>query len=160
MRGKIFLLHCHKRSLGTYGTVFKAKHKETHEIVALKRVRLDEDDEVNIIWNVYYRVLPSSFISTYTARLSPASLSMLLSMYYKSFSRFLIFIPLHGNFLLFLKFNQELTERILWYIHMEDENNSFKEYFCIMSEFVLIDISKSKTCHSSTNSYTVTQNAL
>ncbi|KAJ7375348.1 cyclin-dependent kinase 5 [Desmophyllum pertusum] len=30
---------------GTYGTVFKAKHKETHEIVALKRVRLDEDDE-------------------------------------------------------------------------------------------------------------------
>jgi len=30
---------------GTYGTVFKAKHKETLEIVALKRVRLDEDDE-------------------------------------------------------------------------------------------------------------------
>lgn len=30
---------------GTYGTVFKAKHKETHEIVALKRVRLDEDEE-------------------------------------------------------------------------------------------------------------------
>ena len=25
---------------GTYGTVFKAKHKETLEIVALKRVRL------------------------------------------------------------------------------------------------------------------------
>lgn len=50
LRGKFFfLLHCHKRSVGTYGTVFKAKHKETHEIVALKRVRLDEDDEVNII---------------------------------------------------------------------------------------------------------------
>lgn len=30
---------------GTYGTVFKAKNKETQEIVALKRVRLDEDDE-------------------------------------------------------------------------------------------------------------------
>ncbi|XP_043594875.1 cyclin-dependent-like kinase 5 isoform X2 [Bombus pyrosoma] len=30
---------------GTYGTVFKAKNRETHEIVALKRVRLDEDDE-------------------------------------------------------------------------------------------------------------------
>lgn len=30
---------------GTYGTVYKAKHKETHEIVALKRVRLDEDEE-------------------------------------------------------------------------------------------------------------------
>ncbi|XP_046846590.1 cyclin-dependent-like kinase 5 isoform X2 [Xenia sp. Carnegie-2017] len=30
---------------GTYGTVFKAKSKETHEIVALKRVRLDDDDE-------------------------------------------------------------------------------------------------------------------
>ena len=31
---------------GTYGTVFKAKNKETGEIVALKRVRLDDDDEV------------------------------------------------------------------------------------------------------------------
>ena len=37
----IFYFH-----VGTYGTVFKAKHKDTHEIVALKRVRLDEDDEV------------------------------------------------------------------------------------------------------------------
>lgn len=32
--------------IGTYGTVFKAKNRETHEIVALKRVRLDDDDEV------------------------------------------------------------------------------------------------------------------
>nr|CAG4650242.1 EOG090X081V [Sida crystallina] len=30
---------------GTYGTVFKAKNRENHEIVALKRVRLDDDDE-------------------------------------------------------------------------------------------------------------------
>ncbi|XP_025206383.1 cyclin-dependent-like kinase 5 [Melanaphis sacchari] len=30
---------------GTYGTVFKAKNRETLEIVALKRVRLDDDDE-------------------------------------------------------------------------------------------------------------------
>ncbi|XP_063233182.1 cyclin-dependent kinase 5 [Bacillus rossius redtenbacheri] len=30
---------------GTYGTVFKAKNRESHEIVALKRVRLDDDDE-------------------------------------------------------------------------------------------------------------------
>lgn len=30
---------------GTYGTVFKGKNRETMEIVALKRVRLDEDDE-------------------------------------------------------------------------------------------------------------------
>ncbi len=37
-----FLLLC----AGTYGTVFKAKNKETGEIVALKRVRLDDDDEV------------------------------------------------------------------------------------------------------------------
>lgn len=49
LRGKNSLLQCHQRSLGTYGTVFKAKHKETHEIVALKRVRLDEDDEVNYL---------------------------------------------------------------------------------------------------------------
>ena len=34
---------------GTYGTVFKAKNKETQEIVALKRVRLDDDDEVSDI---------------------------------------------------------------------------------------------------------------
>lgn len=33
---------------GTYGTVFKAKNRETHEIVALKRVRLDDDDEVRL----------------------------------------------------------------------------------------------------------------
>eukprot|EP00093_Oithona_nana_P004170 04170.XXX_182385_184089_1 [CDS] Oithona nana genome sequencing. len=33
---------------GTYGTVFKAKNKETQEIVALKRVRLDDDDEVGV----------------------------------------------------------------------------------------------------------------
>ena len=31
--------------LGTYGTVYKAKDRETGEIVALKIVRLDEDDE-------------------------------------------------------------------------------------------------------------------
>jgi len=30
---------------GTYGTVFKGKNRETGEIVALKRVRLDDDDE-------------------------------------------------------------------------------------------------------------------
>ncbi|XP_065200041.1 cyclin-dependent kinase 5 homolog isoform X2 [Planococcus citri] len=30
---------------GTYGTVFKAKNRETLEIVAMKRVRLDDDDE-------------------------------------------------------------------------------------------------------------------
>jgi cyclin-dependent kinase 5 len=30
---------------GTYGTVFKAKDRETGDIVALKIVRLDEDDE-------------------------------------------------------------------------------------------------------------------
>ena len=36
---------------GTYGTVFKAKNKESQEIVALKRVRLDDDDEVVIsLW--------------------------------------------------------------------------------------------------------------
>lgn len=31
--------------LGTYGKVYKARNRETHEIVALKRVRLENDDE-------------------------------------------------------------------------------------------------------------------
>lgn len=34
---------------GTYGTVFKAKNRETLEIVALKRVRLDDEDEVKLL---------------------------------------------------------------------------------------------------------------
>lgn len=39
----------YSRSAGTYGTVFKAKNRETQEIVALKRVRLDDDDEVGVV---------------------------------------------------------------------------------------------------------------
>ena len=42
----IAITYVHKSISGTYGTVFKAKNKETQEIVALKRVRLDDDDEV------------------------------------------------------------------------------------------------------------------
>lgn len=38
------LVYCNT-STGTYGTVYKAKARETGEIVALKVVRLDEDDE-------------------------------------------------------------------------------------------------------------------
>lgn len=48
---KITRVSCVKLNVfftGTYGTVFKAKNRESHEIVALKRVRLDEDDEVKI----------------------------------------------------------------------------------------------------------------
>ena len=41
----LFFIHV----TGTYGTVFKAKNKESHEIVALKRVRLDDDDEVSFV---------------------------------------------------------------------------------------------------------------
>lgn len=37
---------------GTYGTVFKAKNRETLEIVALKRVRLDDDDEVYCLMTI------------------------------------------------------------------------------------------------------------
>ncbi|CAI4229169.1 unnamed protein product [Auanema sp. JU1783] len=38
-------LNLEKIGEGTYGTVFKARNKETGEVVALKRVRLDDDDE-------------------------------------------------------------------------------------------------------------------
>lgn len=37
------------RILGTYGTVFKAKNCDTQEIVAMKCVRLDDDDEVHFL---------------------------------------------------------------------------------------------------------------
>lgn len=45
-------------STGTYGTVFKAKDLRTDEFVALKRVRLDEDDEVcHVIVNFRFKFL-------------------------------------------------------------------------------------------------------
>lgn len=31
---------------GTYGVVYKAQNRETGEVVALKRIRLDSEDEV------------------------------------------------------------------------------------------------------------------
>lgn len=38
---------------GTYGTVYKARDKRTDNVVALKRVRLDEDDEVSSLLQNY-----------------------------------------------------------------------------------------------------------
>ena len=35
-------------AIGTYGIVYKARNKETDEIVALKRIRLDDENEVNV----------------------------------------------------------------------------------------------------------------
>lgn len=35
----------HQHSLGTYGVVYKGKHKKTGEIVAMKKIRLESDDE-------------------------------------------------------------------------------------------------------------------
>ena len=78
MRGNFFLLYCHKRSVGTYGTVFKAKHKETHEIVALKRVRLDEDDEVR---KYYLECLRPCFAFFLRIHQYSSDLSILLSRY-------------------------------------------------------------------------------
>lgn len=42
---------------GTYGTVFKAKNRDTQEIVALKRVRLDDEDDV-IYLNYFFSHFP------------------------------------------------------------------------------------------------------
>lgn len=53
---KVILCFC----LGTYGTVFKAKNRETHEIVALKRVRLDDDDEVRPVLSFHNKKSSSS----------------------------------------------------------------------------------------------------
>lgn len=79
---------------GTYGTVFKAKNRETHEIVALKRVRLDDDDEVGtssrpITLYFFSRTLSSSL-----------SLSFCLSIFLCSLLSFLVFhlvIPFVAN---------------------------------------------------------------
>ncbi|VDM77972.1 unnamed protein product, partial [Strongylus vulgaris] len=30
---------------GTYGVVYKAEHKETHQLVAIKKIRLEFEDE-------------------------------------------------------------------------------------------------------------------
>ena len=57
---RIGFLICFHLVTGTYGTVFKAKNKETQEIVALKRVRLDDDDEV---YN--FRVLKCRMVNSY-----------------------------------------------------------------------------------------------
>jgi serine/threonine protein kinase len=35
-----------ERFIGTYGIVYKARNKETDGIVALKRIRLDDENEV------------------------------------------------------------------------------------------------------------------
>lgn len=48
------LKNYHLYLIGTYGTVFKAKNRETLEIVALKRVRLDDDDEVLFLMAINY----------------------------------------------------------------------------------------------------------
>ena len=48
---------------GTYGTVFKAKNKETQEIVALKRVRLDDDDEVIKFLSIFLGIFSSIFFT-------------------------------------------------------------------------------------------------
>lgn len=51
-------------SVGTYGTVFKAKNRETHEIVALKRVRLDDDDEVYVSMDIRVSAFASKQLAT------------------------------------------------------------------------------------------------
>lgn len=60
--GIFFLFYCYKWFVGIYGIVFKVKYKEMYEIVVLKWVWFDEDDEVNIIWNIYDCVLFFVFI--------------------------------------------------------------------------------------------------
>lgn len=51
-----------KIKIGTYGTVFKAKNKETQEIVALKRVRLDDEDDVSFTVAVIVVVVDTNFL--------------------------------------------------------------------------------------------------
>lgn len=46
---------------GTYGTVFKAKNRQTQEIVALKRYRLDTEDEGSGVSNSLTRLITFSY---------------------------------------------------------------------------------------------------
>ena len=47
-----FFLFFHSQLLiiGTYGIVYKARNKETDGIVALKRIRLDDENEVLLFY--------------------------------------------------------------------------------------------------------------
>lgn len=84
LRGKKFSFRCHKRLVGTYGTVFKAKHKDTHEIVALKRVRLDEDDEVNYLECLrLYLCLLAPTVNTRVGPMCPFYYSCIVKTYHK-----------------------------------------------------------------------------
>ena len=57
------VLHHSLTLAGTYGTVFKARDNGTGEIVALKIVRLDEDDEVQS-WQLKHRPLITTIPSS------------------------------------------------------------------------------------------------
>ncbi len=42
---------------GTYGVVYKAQDRDTSELVALKRIRLDNDEEVRTHRHNHHRLL-------------------------------------------------------------------------------------------------------
>lgn len=41
-------------NIGTYGIVYKAQNRETNEVVALKRIRLDNEEEGVCIFRQAY----------------------------------------------------------------------------------------------------------
>lgn len=45
---------------GTYGVVYKAKDKETGSYVALKKIRLEAEDEVGINIQLHYQFVPGT----------------------------------------------------------------------------------------------------
>jgi serine/threonine protein kinase len=51
MNNKFISIKKYFYSIGTYGTVYKARSLLTQEIVALKKVRLDDEDDVRLISN-------------------------------------------------------------------------------------------------------------
>lgn len=52
--------------LGTYGIVYKAQNRETNEVVALKRIRLDNEEEgvrnIQIYMNLTYAHIMNRFL--------------------------------------------------------------------------------------------------
>lgn len=57
--------------LGTYGIVYKAQNRDTNEVVALKRIRLDNEEEGVSIISSLYNAISLSYQMSYRCHVQP-----------------------------------------------------------------------------------------